>query len=158
MKVLMFSWEYPPHVVGGLGKHVDELIPPLSTLPDVVVHLVTPGLHGGEPVRDLRRAAAHTRAPQEPLVVEVHGDAATHQLLPHPEPLQKLEVVAVVGLKGRACLLARRADVDVADRAHAGAVAAAGCTAVTGLFAGPSSASSPRPNPRFLAAMLELCL
>ena len=22
MRVLMFSWEYPPHVVGGLGKHV----------------------------------------------------------------------------------------------------------------------------------------
>jgi hypothetical protein len=50
MKVLMFFWEYPTHVVGALGKHVAELVPHLSTLPDTVVHLVTPRLHGGEPV------------------------------------------------------------------------------------------------------------
>ncbi len=30
MRVLMFSWEYPPHLVGGLGKHVMELAPALS--------------------------------------------------------------------------------------------------------------------------------
>lgn len=29
MRVLMFSWEYPPYVVGGMGKHVAELIPAL---------------------------------------------------------------------------------------------------------------------------------
>ena len=30
MRVLMFSWEFPPHVVGGLGKHVAELAPGLA--------------------------------------------------------------------------------------------------------------------------------
>ncbi|NLM52649.1 MAG: glycogen/starch synthase, partial [Firmicutes bacterium] len=25
MRVLMFSWEYPPRVVGGLARHVHEL-------------------------------------------------------------------------------------------------------------------------------------
>ena len=50
MRILMFSWEYPPYVVGGLGKHAAELIPPLGTLPDVDVHLVTPRMRGGEPV------------------------------------------------------------------------------------------------------------
>jgi glycosyltransferase involved in cell wall biosynthesis len=44
----MFSWEYPPYVVGGLGKHVAELIPALAKLPDLQVHLVTPRMRGGE--------------------------------------------------------------------------------------------------------------
>ena len=30
MRILMFSWEYPPHVVGGLGKHVAEIVPALG--------------------------------------------------------------------------------------------------------------------------------
>ncbi len=41
MRVLMLSWEYPPNVVGGLGKHVAELVPALAAR-GVEVHLVTP--------------------------------------------------------------------------------------------------------------------
>ncbi len=48
MKVLMLSWEYPPHVVGGLGKHVKELAPALAAA-GVQVHLVTPRWLGGAP-------------------------------------------------------------------------------------------------------------
>ena len=59
MRVLMFSWEYPPHVVGGLGKHVAELIPPLSVMQDLVVHLVTPRLRGGEPVEKVGQVTVH---------------------------------------------------------------------------------------------------
>ncbi len=46
MRVLMFSWEYPPHVVGGLGEHVAHLVPALAT-EGVEVHLVTPRWAGG---------------------------------------------------------------------------------------------------------------
>jgi len=46
MRVLMFSWEYPPHVVGGLGEHVANLVPALG-LQGVEVHLVTPRWMGG---------------------------------------------------------------------------------------------------------------
>lgn len=43
MRVLMLSWEYPPHVVGGLGQHVQELAPELvRTDPGLELHLVTP--------------------------------------------------------------------------------------------------------------------
>ncbi len=42
MRVLMLSWEYPPNVVGGLGRHVAELIPSLADQ-GVEVHLVTVG-------------------------------------------------------------------------------------------------------------------
>src|SRR5690348_12046616 len=45
MRVLMFSWEWPPNMVGGLGKHVVELLPELVD-EDVEVHLVTPRLKG----------------------------------------------------------------------------------------------------------------
>lgn len=48
MHVLMLSWEYPPHVVGGLGKHIIDLLPAL-TYEDVDVSLFTPMLNGGEP-------------------------------------------------------------------------------------------------------------
>jgi len=41
MRILMLSWEYPPHITGGLGKHVAELVPALVRH-KVEVHLVTP--------------------------------------------------------------------------------------------------------------------
>lgn len=47
MRVLMFSWEYPPHVVGGLGEHVANLVPALSA-EGIEIHLVTPRWAGGE--------------------------------------------------------------------------------------------------------------
>ena len=53
MKVLMLSWEYTPHVVGGLGKHIVELVPELVAA-GVEVHLVVPRLSGGEHSEPLR--------------------------------------------------------------------------------------------------------
>jgi glycogen synthase len=47
MRILMLSWEYPPHVVGGLGAHVAELVPALGRS-GIEVHLVTPRWKGGE--------------------------------------------------------------------------------------------------------------
>jgi len=46
MKVLMLSWEYPPHIVGGLGKHVTELLPALTSQ-GIQVILATPRWLGG---------------------------------------------------------------------------------------------------------------
>ncbi|MBC7237107.1 MAG: glycosyltransferase family 4 protein [Chloroflexi bacterium] len=46
MRVLMLSWEYPPHVVGGLGKHVAELAPALADL-GIELYLLTPMRRGG---------------------------------------------------------------------------------------------------------------
>ncbi|MEW5959672.1 MAG: glycosyltransferase family 4 protein [Chloroflexota bacterium] len=43
MKILMLSWEYPPYIVGGLGRHVAELVPALAQL-GIEVHVVTPVL------------------------------------------------------------------------------------------------------------------
>ena len=59
----MFSWEYPPYVVGGLGKHTAELIPPMSTLPNLELHLITPRLGGGEQVERLGHVTVHRLEP-----------------------------------------------------------------------------------------------
>lgn len=47
MRVLIVSWEYSPHVVGGLGKHIIDLAPELARQ-GIEVHVVTPLLRGGE--------------------------------------------------------------------------------------------------------------
>lgn len=41
MRLLMLSWEYPPNVVGGLGRHVAELAPALAEQ-EVDIHVLTP--------------------------------------------------------------------------------------------------------------------
>ena len=43
MKLLVLTWEYPPHVDGGLGQHVKELKPAmLAADPSLDVHVITP--------------------------------------------------------------------------------------------------------------------
>jgi glycogen synthase len=59
MRILMFAWEYPPHVVGGLGKHTAELLPALGELPELEVHLVTPRWAGGQLMEAVGRATVH---------------------------------------------------------------------------------------------------
>ena len=63
MRILMFSWEYPPYVVGGLGKHVAELIPALVKLPDLQVHLITPRMRGGELLEQVGPVTIHRVEP-----------------------------------------------------------------------------------------------
>ena len=58
MRVLLFSWEYPPHVVGGLGRHVCDLVPALVGL-GVEVDVVTPRRAGGEAQEQSAGLAVH---------------------------------------------------------------------------------------------------
>jgi glycogen synthase len=46
MRILLLSWEYPPHSVGGMGRHVTELSAALAER-GFDVHIVTPMLRGG---------------------------------------------------------------------------------------------------------------
>jgi glycogen(starch) synthase len=46
MHVLQLSWEFPPHVVGGMGRHVAELAPALAEA-GLRVSVVAPQLRGG---------------------------------------------------------------------------------------------------------------
>ena len=65
MRVLMLSWEYPPYVIGGLGKHVAELVPALVQQ-DVEVHLVTPRWTGGDSTKKRDNLHIHRVDPPPP--------------------------------------------------------------------------------------------
>ncbi len=64
MRILMLSWEYPPHIVGGLGAHVGALVPALARA-GAQVHVVTPRWAGGPPeekvLAERRRSARSHR-------------------------------------------------------------------------------------------------
>jgi glycosyltransferase involved in cell wall biosynthesis len=59
MRILTLSWEYPPHVVGGMGRHVTELVAGLAGR-GFEVHVVTPQLRGGRKL-ETSRAGVHIR-------------------------------------------------------------------------------------------------
>ncbi|MGL4648556.1 MAG: glycosyltransferase family 4 protein [Caldilineaceae bacterium] len=54
MRILMISWEFPPYVVGGIGTHVEQLVPCLGGLSThdgpLVVDVLTTRAGGGDAV------------------------------------------------------------------------------------------------------------
>lgn len=67
MRVLMVSWEFPPHTVGGLGRHVADIAPALAAQ-NVDLHIITPlvgdAVPHEQPARNLHvhRVATAVRA------------------------------------------------------------------------------------------------
>lgn len=70
MRVLMVSWEYPPHVVGGLGRHVGALVPALRAL-GVDVRVAHPA---GAPRLRADVLLAQVAAAQPGLVAQLPAD------------------------------------------------------------------------------------
>ncbi|NQU55548.1 MAG: glycosyltransferase [Bacteroidetes bacterium] len=58
MKVLMFGWEFPPHISGGLGTACYGLTRGLSTIDDVELIFVVPKAYGDECQKNLKLIAA----------------------------------------------------------------------------------------------------
>ncbi len=58
MRVLMLTWEYPPNLVGGLGRHVAELVPALVQR-GIEVHVITPGVDGAPAREEDQGATIH---------------------------------------------------------------------------------------------------
>ena len=48
MKVLMFGWEFPPHISGGVGTACYGMTRGLSTIGDLEIIFVVPKAHGNE--------------------------------------------------------------------------------------------------------------
>ena len=71
MRVLMFSWEFPPHIVGGLGKHVAELAPALAGQitadGPIEIDLFTPRYHGGAETEEFSDCLTVHRVDAPPL-------------------------------------------------------------------------------------------
>jgi glycogen synthase len=62
MRMLMLSWEYPPHIIGGMGAHVADITPALAA-EGVEVVVVTPRLRDGEPDEAPTRGVRVVRVP-----------------------------------------------------------------------------------------------
>lgn len=58
MKVLMFGWEFPPHISGGLGTACYGLTKGLSTFKDIDVLFVVPKAYGDEDQSTIRLIGA----------------------------------------------------------------------------------------------------
>ena len=58
MNVLMFGWEFPPNITGGLGTACYGLTKGLSSLSDVHVTFVVPKIFGGEDTRNIQLIGA----------------------------------------------------------------------------------------------------
>jgi glycosyltransferase involved in cell wall biosynthesis len=54
MKVLMFGWEFPPHISGGLGTASYGLTRGMSTISDLDITFVVPRAYGDEDQRKMR--------------------------------------------------------------------------------------------------------
>ena len=59
MRVLMFGWEFPPHIAGGLGTACYGLTKGMSHLPDLDVLFVVPKAYGDEDQSVIRLVGAN---------------------------------------------------------------------------------------------------
>lgn len=96
MRILMLSWEYPPHIVGGLGKHVADLVPALSAC-GVEVHLVTPKLRGGAEQERIAPRATIYRVPTPDMSYDGNGFATFAQMSNTNLEAQVKQIHATVG-------------------------------------------------------------
>ena len=64
LRILMLSWEYPPVLVGGLGRHVHALATSLAAAGHEVTVVTR---HAGDaPLEELREGVRVVRAPEDP--------------------------------------------------------------------------------------------
>ncbi len=72
MKVLMFGWEFPPHISGGLGTACFGLTKGLAELKNIDVLFVVPKEHGDENQNIIKLKGANT-VPLEKREIEFEG-------------------------------------------------------------------------------------
>ncbi len=97
MKVLMFGWEFPPHITGGLGTACFGLTRGLAKK-DVEVIFVVPRAFGDEDKSAIRLVAAedidvsHTNVEMEEFWRKIHYLEISSNIIPYvdPEEYQKL--------------------------------------------------------------------
>lgn len=75
MKVLFLTWEYPPHLAGGLGQHVKELVPALlDRHPGLELHVVTPTFGEDSSHESFGRLFVHRAAVLAPAEARIYDD------------------------------------------------------------------------------------
>lgn len=99
MKVLMFGWEFPPHISGGLGTACYGLTRGLASFPDLEVLFVVPKMFGDEDQDQIRLVGANnipvhlTDVRVEGFLRSFHQIEVGVQLFPYIDP-EAYEVVS----------------------------------------------------------------
>ncbi|MDE2126776.1 MAG: glycosyltransferase family 4 protein [Armatimonadetes bacterium] len=65
MRILMLTWEYPPRIVGGIARHVEEISWALAADPTLEVHVVTCDFPGAPAEEVVRGVHIHRVAPYD---------------------------------------------------------------------------------------------
>ena len=74
MRVLMLSWEYPPVMVGGLGRHVHELCRSLASIGHEVTVLTRAGEQRDSEVDEHHNGVRVVRVPPDPALPSLSTD------------------------------------------------------------------------------------
>ncbi|NPA35718.1 MAG: glycosyltransferase family 4 protein [Chlorobi bacterium] len=107
MRVLMFGWEFPPHIAGGLGTACYGLTKGMSHLPDLDVIFVVPKAYGDEDQSMIRLVGANNVKVKERKLNLSHFKKqldyieVDSKLVPYvdPEEFWKLTTYEVSGIK-----------------------------------------------------------
>ena len=59
MKVLMFGWEFPPHISGGLGTACYGITKALAEDQDIDLTFIVPKAYGNEPKNRMKLKGAN---------------------------------------------------------------------------------------------------
>ncbi|WP_321370386.1 glycosyltransferase family 4 protein [uncultured Draconibacterium sp.] len=86
MKVLMFGWEFPPHISGGLGTACYGLTKGMSELDDIEVTFVVPKAFGDEDQERMKLIGANT-IPVNRKTVHFNSDTKSMEYLEVDSPL-----------------------------------------------------------------------
>lgn len=83
MRVMIFSWEYPPQIVGGMGQHVADLVPAMMAFDkSLELHVVTPTFSGQTSVQVNQRLTVHRIAVTPPPAADFfHGVRRANEAL-----------------------------------------------------------------------------
>jgi len=65
VRILMLAWEYPPRIVGGIARHVEELAWALAKRPDYEVHVVTCEFPGAAAEETIEGVQIHRVTPYD---------------------------------------------------------------------------------------------
>jgi glycogen(starch) synthase len=76
LKVLMFGWEYPPNISGGLGTACYGIAKGLAQIGDVEISLALPQLRGNEDARHVRLLAPPAEAARNARLPTAYAGAA----------------------------------------------------------------------------------
>ncbi len=107
MRVLMFGWEFPPHISGGLGTACYGLTKGMAAIPDLDILFVVPKAYGDEDQSMIRVLGAgdvtldiskvkHQEYLKEFSMIEVHS-----HMVPYTTPEEYMELIDMAEKSGQ---------------------------------------------------------